>query len=138
MEAKYLAYLAYRNHSKYGYGSLPKKGQIKYISSKVEYMIYQIFFETDFEWAVKLNRFSLELIGLWPRFEQTTWEKCLCNLRVLLTFLFIIFVLMIPALHSLIRIHFDILLVTDNLMSTLPIITCVLRLIIFWWKKKGK
>ncbi|EGI59038.1 hypothetical protein G5I_12829, partial [Acromyrmex echinatior] len=79
----------------------------------------------------------LELIGLWPRFEQTTWEKCLCNLRVLLTFLFIIFVLMIPALYSLIRIHFDILLVTDNLMSTLPIITCVLRLVIFWWKREA-
>jgi len=101
-------------------------------------MIYQTFFKIDFEWAVKLNRFSLELIGLWPRFEQTTWEKRMCNLRALLIFLLIIFILMIPAIHSLIRVHFDILLVTDNLMSTLPITTCVLRIVIFWWKRKGK
>ncbi|XP_012060334.1 PREDICTED: uncharacterized protein LOC105623552 [Atta cephalotes] len=41
----------------------------------MEHIIYQNFYKTDFEWAVKLNRLSLELIGLWPRFEQTTWEK---------------------------------------------------------------
>ena len=129
--------LVYRSHNRYDYGSLSKKGQIKYISSKVKHMIYQTLFETDFEWAVELNRFSLELIGLWPKSEQNTWEKRLCNLRVLLTFL-IILAFVIPAIHSLIRVHFDILLVTDNLMCTLPCITSLLRLIIFWWKKKGR
>ncbi|XP_012060333.1 PREDICTED: uncharacterized protein LOC105623551 [Atta cephalotes] len=52
MEA--LKCLAYQNHSRYDYGSLSKK---------------------DFEWAVELNRFSLELIGLWPKSKQNTWEK---------------------------------------------------------------
>ncbi|XP_011859235.1 PREDICTED: uncharacterized protein LOC105556744 [Vollenhovia emeryi] len=55
--------------------------------------------EKDFEWAVKLNRYSLVIIGLWPKSEQTTWEK-------------------------------------HNLQLTLPVITCVLRFAIFWWKRK--
>ena len=104
----------------------------------MEHIIYKNSFKTDFEWAVKLNRFSLELIGLWPKFEQTTWEKRVYNLRALLIFLLIIFVLMIPAIHSLIRIRFDILLVADNLMCTLPVSGCLLRLVIFWWKRKGR
>nr|XP_012220527.1 PREDICTED: odorant receptor 9a-like [Linepithema humile] len=43
----------------------------------------------------------------------------------------------IPCLHSLIRIHSDIILAIDNLQTTLPGITCILRLVIFWWKKQA-
>ncbi|XP_011861195.1 PREDICTED: uncharacterized protein LOC105558218 isoform X2 [Vollenhovia emeryi] len=91
----------------------------------------------DFEWAVKLNRYSLKLIGLWPKPEQTTWEKRMCNLRALFVFIVMLFVVEIPAIHSLIRIRSDILLLTDNLQYTLPATTCVLRFPIFWWKKKA-
>ncbi|XP_011859237.1 PREDICTED: odorant receptor 22c-like isoform X2 [Vollenhovia emeryi] len=91
----------------------------------------------DFEWAVKLNRYSLIVIGLWPKSEQTTWEKRMRNVHVLLVFLMMLFVVAIPAIHSMIRIHLDILLLTDNLQFTLPVITCVLKFAIFWWKRKA-
>ncbi|XP_067205201.1 odorant receptor 33a-like isoform X2 [Linepithema humile] len=91
----------------------------------------------DFEWAVKLNRYSLELIGLWPKFEQTTREKYMSNLRVLFVFSLLMLVIVIPAIHSLIRVRSNIMIVIDNLQFILPIITSVLRLVIFWWKKEA-
>ncbi|XP_072752160.1 odorant receptor 10-like [Anoplolepis gracilipes] len=89
----------------------------------------------DFLWAVKLNRYSLELSGLWPKSKQTNWEKRMCNLRTFLTFSTIVFAILIPALHSLIRIYSDILLMIDNLQYTIVMIICVIKIIIFWWKK---
>ncbi|XP_070170249.1 odorant receptor 33a-like isoform X2 [Polyergus mexicanus] len=97
-----------------------------------KYSAYQ-----DSEWAVRLNRFSLELIGLWPNCVQTTWEKRMCNLRTLLVFLTVSTVIVIPALHSLMRIRSDIMLVIDNLQFTLPITTCMIKIVIFWWKKES-
>ncbi|XP_039307746.1 odorant receptor 22c [Solenopsis invicta] len=90
-----------------------------------------------YEWAVKLHQCSLEIIGLWSKSGQTTWEKHMCNLRALLTFLMLMFVVVIPAIHSMIRVHSDILLLSDNLQFTLPATTCVIRLAIFWWKKEA-
>ncbi|XP_011861196.1 PREDICTED: odorant receptor Or2-like [Vollenhovia emeryi] len=95
------------------------------------------FLGKDFEWAVKLNRYSLKFIGLWPKPVQSTWEKRMCNLRALFVFLVMLFIVVIPAIHSMIRIRSDILLLTDNLQYTLPATTCVLRFPIFWWKKKA-
>ncbi|XP_072751890.1 uncharacterized protein [Anoplolepis gracilipes] len=91
----------------------------------------------DFEWAVKLNRYTLKLIGLWPEAEQTTWEKCMCNLRALIVFISLLIGILIPAVHALIRIRGDFMLMIDNLQFTLPVFTAILRLIIFWWKKKA-
>ncbi|KAF3054346.1 Odorant receptor 051 [Nylanderia fulva] len=90
-----------------------------------------------FEWAVRLNRFSLQFIGLWPNCEQTTWKRRMCNLRAFLVSLTILSVIVIPALHSLMRIHSDIMLVIDNLQFTLPMATCLCRIAIFWWKKEA-
>ncbi|XP_067206073.1 odorant receptor 43a-like [Linepithema humile] len=90
----------------------------------------------DFEWAVKLNRITLNVIGLWPK-AQNFREKLLCDLRVLIVFLGITFGILIPALHSLMRISGDILLMLDNLQFTLPAISCTIRIVIFWWKKEA-
>ncbi|XP_011861193.1 PREDICTED: uncharacterized protein LOC105558217 [Vollenhovia emeryi] len=91
----------------------------------------------DFEWAVRLNRYSLEFIGLWPKSEETTSEKRMYNLRALFVFIVMLFAAEIPAIHSLIRIRSDILLLSDNLQYTLPAATCILKFPIFWWKKKA-
>lgn len=92
----------------------------------------------DYEWAVQLNRYSLELIGLWPKSRQSAREKLACNLRTFLVLVAIALVIVIPAVHSLIRIYKDFMLLIDNLQYTLPPITCMIRIMIFWWKKKGK
>ncbi|XP_070170232.1 odorant receptor 43a-like isoform X3 [Polyergus mexicanus] len=89
----------------------------------------------DFEWAVKLNRCTLKLIGLWPETKQTTWQRCMCNLRALVVVMSLLIGILIPAIHSLIRIRGDVMLMIDNLQFTLPVFTAMLRVVIFWWKK---
>ncbi|RLU20945.1 ObirOr5-U22 [Ooceraea biroi] len=89
-----------------------------------------------FEWAVKLNRAGLNLLGLWPNPEETSREKIMSNIRVLFTFL-VVTILLVPCLHSLIKVHCDIMLTTDNLQFTLPILSNIIKLPIFWWKKKA-
>lgn len=87
---------------------------------------------------MKLHRVSLEIIGLWPKTEQGRREKLICNLQSLIIFLIITIGVIIPSIHSLVKIHSDILLIVDNLIYTLPIITIMLKLVVFWWKKEGE
>ncbi|XP_070170076.1 odorant receptor 13a-like isoform X4 [Polyergus mexicanus] len=93
--------------------------------------------QSDFEWAVKLNRIALDLIGLWPITAQNPRQKLLCDIRVLVVFLGVTLGVLIPSMHSLIRIHGDIMLMIDNLQFTLPAVSCSIRIVIFWWKKEG-
>ncbi|XP_070170075.1 odorant receptor 13a-like isoform X3 [Polyergus mexicanus] len=93
--------------------------------------------QSDFEWAVKLNRIALDLIGLWPITAQNPRQKLLCDIRVLVVFLGVTLGVLIPSMHSLIRIHGDIMLMIDNLQFTLPAVSCSIRIVIFWWKKEA-
>ncbi|XP_039307925.1 odorant receptor 24a [Solenopsis invicta] len=104
-----------------------------------QFEIYRIpsFLQVDFEWAVKLNRITLNLIGLWPKTAQNSREKLMCNFRVFVTFVGITCGLLIPSVHSFIRIYGDVLLMIDNLLFTLPAISCSIRIMIFWWKKEA-
>ncbi|XP_011861758.1 PREDICTED: odorant receptor 67c-like isoform X2 [Vollenhovia emeryi] len=61
----------------------------------------------------------------------------MCNFRVFIVFLGLIFGVLIPSIHSLIRISGDIMLMIDNLQFTLPAISCTIRIGIFWWKKEA-
>ncbi|XP_036140296.1 odorant receptor Or2 [Monomorium pharaonis] len=60
----------------------------------------------------------------------------MCNFRVLVT-LTVLSSILIPSIHSLIRIFGDGLLVLDNLHFTLPGISCWIRIMILWWKKEA-
>ncbi|XP_077260493.1 odorant receptor 4-like isoform X1 [Temnothorax americanus] len=95
------------------------------------------FLQVDFTWAVKLNRITLDMIGLWPKTAQNPRQKLMCNFRALIVFLSITFGVLIPSIHSFIRIYGDIMLMIDNLQFTLPAISCAIRIIIFWWKKEA-
>ncbi|KAL6266480.1 hypothetical protein P5V15_003329 [Pogonomyrmex californicus] len=92
---------------------------------------------TYFEWAVNLNRFTLNLLGLWPKTVRNSRQKLMCNSRVFITLLGMIFLIIIPCIHSLIKIFGDMLLMLDNLQFTLPGISSIIRIIIFWWKKEA-
>lgn len=91
----------------------------------------------DFEWAVQMNRISLEVLGLWPKPMQSYREKIMSNLRTFVAFLMIL-ICIFPAVHSLTRIYSDIMLTVDNLLLTLPFSTCAIRIMILWWKKNSK
>ncbi|KAF3054302.1 Odorant receptor 374 [Nylanderia fulva] len=91
--------------------------------------------QLDFEWAVELNRYSLQFIGLWPKMEETTREKIIANVRVFLLIIMLAFVCAIPCIHSLIRVWGDLMSMTDNLQFTLPLVSMIMKLIIVWNKK---
>ncbi|XP_026826808.1 odorant receptor 49b isoform X1 [Ooceraea biroi] len=91
----------------------------------------------DFEWAVKLNRFSLKLLGLWPMTEDNVPENIMYKSRPLIIILILTFGFLVPSIHSLIRIRSNIMLLIDNLQYTLPTITCAIRVVVFWWKKEA-
>ncbi|XP_072752157.1 odorant receptor 9a-like [Anoplolepis gracilipes] len=91
----------------------------------------------DFEWAVKLNRIALDLIGLWPKTVENSRQKLLCHLRVLVVFVGVTFGVLVPSIHSLIIIQGNIMLMLDNLQFTLPAVSCSIRIVIFWWKKEA-
>ncbi|KAM0732887.1 hypothetical protein ACS0PU_001048 [Formica fusca] len=59
------------------------------------------------------------------------------NFRPLIIVLMLIINVLIPSIHSLIKIRTNIMLLIDNLQFTLPAITCAIRIIIFWWKEEA-
>ncbi|XP_032685209.1 odorant receptor 43a-like [Odontomachus brunneus] len=89
----------------------------------------------DFVWAVKLNRFGLELIGLWPKNDEITKNTFYSDLRVGIILIIVTFISGIPLIWSLLRVWGDILLMVDNLQVTLPLLVVSLKLIIMRWKR---
>ncbi|KAH0954247.1 OrU15 [Eciton burchellii] len=89
------------------------------------------------EWAMKLHRTSLELIGLWPNTRLDFREKLMCDFRALLAFLVVTIGILMPSIHSLIIIRSNIELAIDNLQCSLPVLTVVIRIVLFWWKKEA-
>lgn len=77
-------------------------------------------------------------MGLWPDVQQNFRDRLMCNLHVFIIFLTIVIGIIIPAVHSLIMIHSNLMLVIDNLQFVVPCVNCAIKIIIFWWKKEGK
>ncbi|XP_026826779.1 odorant receptor 13a isoform X2 [Ooceraea biroi] len=88
-----------------------------------------------FVWAVELNRYGLEFVGLWPTIDKAAKHSYISNLRAYISFIIITFVCVIPLICSLIRVLNDIILVIDNLQFTLPIMVVLFKFIIMRWKQ---
>ncbi|KAL6442582.1 hypothetical protein ACFW04_002615 [Cataglyphis niger] len=88
-----------------------------------------------FEWATKLNRFALNLAGLWPRNYENVYDNFLSNFRTTFSFFLIIFFGIIPSIHSLVRTWGDMIAIIDNLQFTLPLLITIIKLVIIRWKK---
>ncbi|XP_011704776.1 PREDICTED: odorant receptor 85b-like [Wasmannia auropunctata] len=90
----------------------------------------------DFVWAIALNRFGLELVGLWPNTDKVVKHSYLMSdLRVVIIFVIITFISGIPLVWSLIRVRRDMILVIDNLQITLPLMVVSLKLVMMRWKR---
>ncbi|KOX76215.1 Zinc finger protein 84, partial [Melipona quadrifasciata] len=90
----------------------------------------------DYEWAVKLNRFSLSAICLWPAEEQDIRKQFWIKLRTMTYFLLITFVCTIPCLYALIKECDTLMEVTDNLAYSIPLTITVIKFIIVSSKKE--
>ncbi|XP_029672535.1 odorant receptor Or2-like [Formica exsecta] len=89
----------------------------------------------DLEWAIKLNRFTLNIAGLWPRNYENVYDRFLSDFRTTFSFLLIVFFGLIPSIHSLMRTWDDMIAIIDNLQFTLPILITIIKLVIIRWKK---
>lgn len=89
----------------------------------------------DFVWAVKLNRFGLELIGLWPKTNEETENDS--DFRVDFIFVVVTFVSGILLVCALTQVRTDMILLMDNLQITLPLMVVSLKLVIMRWKRTG-
>ncbi|KAF3054330.1 Odorant receptor 202 [Nylanderia fulva] len=89
----------------------------------------------DFLWAIKLNRLSLDFIGLWPKTDEVAKKKLGSDIRAGFAFIMMVFVSGIPLVHALIRVWGNMTLMIDNLRITLPVLTICLQFVIMRWKQ---
>ncbi|KAF3054313.1 Odorant receptor 067 [Nylanderia fulva] len=89
----------------------------------------------DFVWAIELNRLSLELVGLWPKFDGIAKKNLGSNYRAAFICIMLTFVWGIPLVHALIRVWGNMTLMIDNLRITLPALMILLKYIIMQRKQ---
>ncbi|XP_012538934.1 odorant receptor 43a [Monomorium pharaonis] len=94
-----------------------------------------VYINYDFEWATRLNRFMLNMIGIWPSVHKNKYDKFLSNLHVTFIIIVLVFIGAIPGIHSLVRTWGNLMLMIDNLQFTLPLTMTIIKLIDLWWKK---
>nr|XP_012220514.1 PREDICTED: uncharacterized protein LOC105671156 [Linepithema humile] len=94
------------------------------------------FISQNFEWAVQLNRFSLKMIGLWPKETGSSQEKLFSNLRFSCVIIVITCVCTTPSLYLLLKVWGDMMAMIDNILFTLPLLSLTMKLFIMWWKKE--
>lgn len=87
-------------------------------------------------WAVELNRFGMEVAGLWPKIDEAAKNSLVSNFRVAIIFI-VTFLSVIPLLCAFVRIWGDTSLMIDNLQITLPLLIVLLKLVIIRWKRTG-
>ena len=76
------------------------------------------------------------MIGLWPETDRIARGRLGPDIRVCFSFV-MIFVFCIPLVCALTQVWGDMALMIDNLQSTLPILTLLLKLGIMRWKQSG-
>ncbi|RLU21063.1 ObirOr5-U64 [Ooceraea biroi] len=89
----------------------------------------------DFEWAIKLNRLTLSMVGIWPNVHGDNCDDYFSDLRTMFSLFLFVFIGMIPAIHSLMRTWGDMIATIDNLQFSLPLLTTIIKLVILRWKK---
>lgn len=99
--------------------------------------IFNVRFETDYNWVITLNRYCLSVCGVWPESNETPRRKLMTNIRVIIILNIMIWSFLIPAFHSLIRIWGNIMCMIDNLQYTLPFFISIMKFVFLWRKKKG-
>ncbi|KAM0732882.1 Odorant receptor 4 [Formica fusca] len=76
------------------------------------------------------------MLGIWPKNNETKWEKLMTNVRVILLLNIGFWFCIIPGVHSLLRIWGNIMSMIDNLQYTLPFTMATIKFFIMWQKKK--
>ncbi|XP_011704105.1 PREDICTED: uncharacterized protein LOC105459626, partial [Wasmannia auropunctata] len=87
----------------------------------------------DFLWAVELHHFGFEIIGLWPKTDK--FARLWSEIRISIILILLIFVLNIPMIYTITQIWDDMVLVINNLQTTLPFVAASVKYVIMRWKR---
>ncbi|KYN05950.1 Putative odorant receptor 13a [Cyphomyrmex costatus] len=89
-----------------------------------------------YKWAIRLNRASLTLLGVWPKNDETKQKKIISNVCTIFILNTAICGCIIPTVHSLFKVWGDIMSMIDNLQYTLPLTIAIIKLCIVWLRKE--
>lgn len=92
---------------------------------------------SDFVWAVNLHRLGFEITGLWPKSDKCTKKSLWPEMRVSIVFILLIFVSNIPPMCAITQVWGNMVLVIDNLQTTLPQLITLVKFIIIRQKQTG-
>ncbi|XP_012060312.1 PREDICTED: uncharacterized protein LOC105623530 [Atta cephalotes] len=84
----------------------------------------------DFLWAVNLHRFGFKMIGLWPKPNKCTEKSLWSEIWIGIIFILLIFISNVPMIYAVIEVWGNMVLVIDNLHTTLPQLIISVRYII--------
>ncbi|XP_011704774.1 PREDICTED: uncharacterized protein LOC105460031 [Wasmannia auropunctata] len=90
----------------------------------------------DFVWAVNLHRLGFEIMGLWPKPDKCSEKSLWPKIRVGIIVILLIFVSNIPMICAVKRVWGDMVLVIDNLQTTLPLLIVSMKYIILQRKQR--
>ncbi|XP_018354233.1 PREDICTED: uncharacterized protein LOC108755615 [Trachymyrmex septentrionalis] len=85
----------------------------------------------DFMWAIHLQRLGFEMVGLWPKPSKCLWPKVWVGIILIL----LIFVSYVPMIRAIIQVWGNMVLVIDNLHTTLPQVIVSVKYIIILRKQ---
>ncbi|XP_018303740.1 uncharacterized protein [Mycetomoellerius zeteki] len=74
----------------------------------------------DFMWAVNLHRLGFEMVGLWPKSNKCTKKSLWPEIWVGIVLILLIFISNVPMICAVIEVWGNMILVIDNLHTTLP------------------
>ncbi|XP_012060321.1 PREDICTED: uncharacterized protein LOC105623540 [Atta cephalotes] len=90
----------------------------------------------DFIWAIRLHRLAFEMVGLWPKSNKCTKKSLWPEIWVGIIFILLIFVSNIPMIYAVIQVWGNMVLVIDNLHTTIPQVITSVKYIIIRRKRK--
>ncbi|XP_057335789.1 odorant receptor Or2-like [Microplitis mediator] len=92
----------------------------------------------DYEWAVNYHRKVFKLCGLWSYSKPLEWYiKLLTEVHSLIIIACIITSLTIPEVMALTKVWADLTLIVDNFLSSIPLCSAQIKLIVLWTKRKA-
>ncbi|XP_012062140.1 PREDICTED: uncharacterized protein LOC105625419 [Atta cephalotes] len=89
----------------------------------------------DFLWAVKLHRISLEMVGLWPKFNKYNKKNLWLEIWVDIIFVLLIFVSNVPMIYTVIEVWGNMISVINSLRTTLAMLIVSVKYVIIRWKR---
>ncbi|XP_011861743.1 PREDICTED: uncharacterized protein LOC105558588 isoform X4 [Vollenhovia emeryi] len=89
----------------------------------------------DFLWAVEVQRFIMELIGLWPKTDKFTKSNLLRKLHAGIVLILFIFVSNIPAIYACIQVWGNMVRLISNLQTTIPLLMITAKYVIMLYKQ---